>query len=219
MRKRLPSSPGCAPQRRSAGGRRTGRPRPPPAPRARPGAGAHVGGGRGGGWSFTMPHMEMPDAAPQCKPARQQSAVQPAHLRHVVHHSVILLLLQPRPQLVQSLLQLRRLARGLGPLGEGEAAAAARLRGSAAGKRVCGAAPPPHGCAAQDAGQRRVMDIASGMRRHLFHGRGRVGAGTGLRVSHGSLDRVPRHDRGAAGGALGARRPQLLQRAGGGARI
>lgn len=54
------------------------------------------------------------------------------HVRDVGHHAVILLLLQPRPQLVQPALQLWRLARLLGPLWKDEAAATAQLQREAA---------------------------------------------------------------------------------------
>lgn len=63
-------------------------------------------------------------------PGVQQPRERSTHLCDIRDHAVVLLLLQPCPQLVQPALQLGRLARLLGALREGEAAAAAQLQGA-----------------------------------------------------------------------------------------
>ena len=50
------------------------------------------------------------------------------HLRDILHHAIVLLLLQPRLELIQAPLQLWGLALRLAGLGKGDAAATAQLQ-------------------------------------------------------------------------------------------
>lgn len=59
------------------------------------------------------------------------------HLRHILHHAVVLLLLQPCLELIQAPLQLRGLALRLAGLGEGDAAAPAQLQAGTARGSAC----------------------------------------------------------------------------------